>query len=582
MNPNTSIRQEDNDLNLKSCEKKEKNVAEMIVEVSHEEFDAAMGEAYKKNRASISVPGFRKGKAPRKIVERMYGASIFYNDALDIIVPEVLSFVGQNETAKELKLASMPSVTDIDIKDDTGDVHITLAAALYPEVTLAEYKGLSAVRPKAEVTDLEIDTEIESTRLRNARIETVSRPAALGDTAVINFEGFVDGVPFDGGKGEDYELVLGSNTFIPGFEDKVQGMAAGEERDIDVVFPENYSEPLAGKPAVFKVKLNEVREQILPELDDEFAKDVSEFDTLKEYKADIRENILKSRTESSDAAFENALMEKIVETMTADVPDAMVEDQMESSMNNMARQLQSYGMTPEKYLQMMNMTPEQFRENMRESSDKQVRVMLALERIAELENIEISDEDIETEYNEAAVRYGTEVEQVKESVEKDMIVKDLKMRRAAEIVTDSAIAEDPPAESEDKPKTTKKPAAKKTTATKSAETDAEKPKTAKKPAAKKTEDKAETAKTPAKKPATKTAAKTTEKSAETPAKKPAAKKTTATKSADADAEKPKTVKKPAAKKTEDGKAAPKTAAKKPAEKSTAAKSTSTAKKDKAE
>ncbi|MCL2408051.1 MAG: trigger factor [Oscillospiraceae bacterium] len=530
-------------LNLKSIEKKEKNMTELIVKISREEFDAAKHKAYIKNKNQIAVPGFRRGKAPRKIIENMYGNSVFYNDALDIILPDVVSF-SVKEKGDDVRLASFPQVTDVDIKDDES-AEITLNAALYPEVTLGEYKGLSAVKPAVEVADVEIDSELAALQTRNARTETVDRPAINGDTAVMDFEGFVDGVAFDGGKGENYELELGSGTFIPGFEEKVQGMVTGEERDLDLVFPENYSENLAGKAVVFKVKLNEVKSKIMPELDDEFAKDVSEFDTLEEYKADIRAKIAEAKQQEADAAFENALMEKIIESIEVELPDAMVAEHMENSINNFTQQISAYGMNPEMYLQMMNLTPEQFQMNMRDQSVKQLKTMLVLEKIAELEGVKVTDEDIESEYAALAERYGMEVDTVKQSLETEAVTGDLKMRAAAKIVTENATAEAPPAESEvaveseekeSKP-AAKKPAAKKPATKKPA---AEKAEAAtseeKKPAAKKSPaKKAETEKTPA-----------AEKKAEPAAKKPAAKKPAAT--ATADGEKKPAAKKPAAKK----------------------------------
>ena len=430
-------------MNIKSKEKKENSIVEILVEVSAEEFDTAVNEAFRKSRNSISVPGFRKGKAPRKIVERMYGASVFHEDALDIIMPKVLSLLDEQ---LDLKLVGMPHVTDVDIKEDNSGVDVTVSAAVYPEVTLGAYKGLSAVKPAAEVMESEIDGEIDGIRRRNARIEKADRPAVNGDIAVIDYEGFVDGETFEGGSSENYELKLGSGAFIPGFEEKVEGMAAGEERSIELMFPENYAEPLAGKPVVFKVKLIEVRENILPDLDDEFAKDVSEFDTLDEYKADIRERRLKIKREEADAAFENALIEKVVESLEADMPDAMVEEQMDNAMQNFTRQVTAYGMEPAAYLQMMNTTPEEFRENSRASSEKQAKMMLALEKIAELEDIKVSDEEIENDYKEASERYGMELDRVKETVPADTIASDIKLRRAAKIVVENAFAEDPPAD----------------------------------------------------------------------------------------------------------------------------------------
>ena len=430
-------------MNIKSCEKKEKNEADFIVEVNPEEFEAALGKAFIKNRNRISVPGFRKGKAPRKIIENMYGSSVFHEDALDILLPDAFRLVTEES---ELRIVGFPQATDIDVKDDKQGLDITITAAVYPEVTVGEYKGLSAVKLPVEVTDGEVDAEIEGMRLRNASIDVVDRPAADGDIAVIDYEGFIDGVPFEGGKGSGYDLELGSGKFIPGFEDKVVGMSAGEHRDLDLAFPDNYSKELAGKQAVFKVSLIEVKEKILPEPDDEFAKDVSEFDTLEEYRSDIREKFLKSRQEEADVAFENALMEILAGSVEADIPEAMIEEQMEVAVNNFAAQISSRGMDPSTYLQVMGVTPEAFRENMRTTGEKQVRVTLALEKIAELEGIEISDEDVDDEYKEGAERYKMEIDKLKESVDKKTILRDLKIRRAAQIVTENAVALDQPEE----------------------------------------------------------------------------------------------------------------------------------------
>ena len=434
-------------MNIKSSEKKENSLAEIIIEVGAEELESAIGKAYVKNRNRIAVPGFRKGKAPRKIIEKMYGESVFHSDALDALIPDALKALADGT---DLKIVGYPQVTDADFAEGNKGVDITITATLYPEITLGEYKGLSAVKPAAEVADEEIDSEIAGMRLRNASIEKTDRPAINGDTAIIDFEGFLDGEPFENGSGNNFELKLGSNTFIPGFEEKMHGMSVGEERDLDLVFPDNYAGHLAGKAVVFKVKLLELKEEILPDLDDEFAKDVSEFDTLEEYRADIRDKLMKARESEADIAFENALMDKVVESFEADLPASMVEEQMDIGMNNFATQVSGYGMDPSSYLQMMNTTPDVFRENMRKSSEKQVKIMLALEKIAELENIEVSAEEIEKEYEEGAKRYSMEVDKLKESVSESMITRDIKIRLAARVVTENAIAEDPPEEPPEK------------------------------------------------------------------------------------------------------------------------------------
>ena len=466
-------------MNLINSEIKEKNELELTIEVEPEEVEAAVNKAYIKNRNKIAVPGFRKGKAPRKMIEKMYGAEIFLSDALDELIPNALRFV-LDET--EYRIVGYPKVTDVDMKDDNTRVEITLTAGLYPEVTIGEYKGLSAQKPPVEIPESEIDAEITSLMSRNARFEKAERPAENGDIAVIDFEGFLDGVAFEGGKGENYELSLGSGQFIPGFEEKVEGMSVGDERDIDLVFPEDYKEDLAGKPVLFKVKLNEVKEKILPELDDEFAKDVSEFDTLDEYKADIREKMQETKQQDIDETFENALMEQIVESLEADIPEAMIDEQYEKSLSNLTRQISAYGMQPDQYMQMMGLTPEELKEKMRDNNEKQVKAALALEKIAELENIDVSDAEIDEEYKEASERFGMEIDKIKQSVTNEDIILELKLRKATKLVIDSAVVADFKADkpkktadkkSDSKKPTAKKPAAKKTDA-KKAETEKQK------------------------------------------------------------------------------------------------------------
>jgi trigger factor len=479
-------------LNVKNYEQKDKKTAELTVEVTAEEFDKALEQAFKKNKNQISVPGFRKGKAPRKIIEKMYGASVFYNDALDIILPTVCSH-GVSE--KELRTVGYPKIQNVDFGDDKSAV-VTYTVELYPEVKLGQYKGISAVKPAVSVDDNAVASEIAGIQLRNARIQTAERPAINGDTAVIDFEGFVDGVPFEGGKGEDYELVLGSNTFIPGFEEKLQGMKTGEERDLDLVFPKEYKEDLAGKPVIFKVKLKEVKEKILPELDDEFAKDVSEFDTLEEYKNSIREKLLAGKKEESDKAFEDAVLTKVVEGMECEVPDAMIEDYLDGYIENFSRQLASYGMELGQYLSMLGTNIEAFRDNIRPNSEKQIKATLALEKIAELEKLQPAEEEIEANYKEMSEKYGVEIDVAKQSVPKDSIVRELNLRAASKLLVENAIAEEPSEETaeaaaetapEEAPAKEKKTSAKKAKADDTAATKTEEAETAeKKPAAKKT------------------------------------------------------------------------------------------------
>jgi len=442
-------------LKIKSCELGEKSEYQIIVEVTPEEFESAVGKAFIKARKSVFVPGFRKGKASRKIIEGMYGATVFHPDALDIILPEVVEFVDKEQN--DIKTVGDPQVTDIDIKEDKSGVVVTISHAAYPEVKLGEYKGLSAVKLSADIPESLVDAEVETARNRNARIEKAERPAVDGDITIIDFDGYVDGKQFEGGKAEGFELELGSKAFIPGFEDQLIGMNPGEERDIELVFPEEYTPELSGKPVVFKVKLVEIKEKLLPELDDEFAKDVSEFDTLKEYKADIKQRLTDAKQSESDAQFENALLDKLIENIEVEVPEVMIENQIDISVDNFVRQMQSYGMDPAQYLKMTGMTPEEFRANMREGCEKTVKITLALDKIAEVESIEVSDEEVENEYKEASERFEMEIDKIKESVPKDRIVKDIKSRHALKLVTDTAKAEDAPAfEPEEEPKAEKK------------------------------------------------------------------------------------------------------------------------------
>lgn len=432
-------------MNVTTCEKKDNKTTELTVVVTNEEFDKALDAAYKKNKGQIAVPGFRKGKAPRKIIETMYGASVFYNDALDMILPTVCSH-GVSES--KLQTVGYPKIHDVNIEDDKS-VTVKYSVELYPEVTLGQYKGLSAVKPAAVVEESNIDSEIASVQLRNARIQTASRPAINGDTAVIDFEGFVDGVAFEGGKGEDYELVLGSNSFIPGFEAKINGMTVGEERDLDLVFPTDYKEDLAGKPVLFKVKLKEVKEKILPELDDEFAKDVSEFDTLQEYRNSIKDKLTATKTEEAEKAFEDAVLNKLGDTVEADIPDAMIEDFIDNQMENFKRQLTSYGMELDMYLNMMGTNAEGFRANMRPNALKQIKITLALEKIAETEKLEPTEEEIEAYYTNMATKYGVEINVAKESIPVESVKHDLNLNTASKFVTDNAIAVEPSAEQAD-------------------------------------------------------------------------------------------------------------------------------------
>ena len=467
---------------------KEQSTAELIVEVDAQTFDQAIEKSYKKNRGQIMVPGFRRGKAPRKMIERMYGASVFYEDAINLIAPDAFEKAVEE---KQLKTVGQPSVDDVDISDEKV-LTLTFITALYPVVKLGKYKGLSAEKTVESVKKKDIDTELEQLQTRNARIQTVTRKAKKGDTAVIDFEGFLDGVPFEGGKAEGHELPLGSGSFIPGFEEQVIGMKSGDEKDVVVTFPEDYSQDLAGKEAVFKVKCHEVKEQILPELDDEFAKDVSEFDTLDAYKKDIKERLTKQREEKAKEAYDDEILKQAVENMEVEIPDAMVDRALDDMMRDFYYNISGQGMDPDQYLQMMGMNMEGFRNASRPTALARVQTSLLLEAVAAEEKIEITEADTEEEYARMAEQYGRELKEIKKLLKAEDMTEDLKRKKAADLIYDNA-------------KVAKAAAKKEEASEESAE---------------------EVKKAPAKKAPAKTAkADTAEKTEKAPAKKPAAKKT---------------------------------------------------------
>jgi len=433
-------------VNVKSCEKKEKSTCGLVVEITPEEFDAAIEQVYRRNRSKISVPGFRKGKAPRKIVENMYGKGVFYEDALENMLPAVVAFANSESG---LKTVGGPSVDDVDIADDKT-VTITYTIGVYPEITIGEYKGIHAEKPLVEVTESDIDTEVEKERYKNARMETITdRPVIGGDTVTLDYRGTIDGVAFDGGTAENYELKIGSKSFIPGFEEKMQGMFTGEERDLELTFPEDYhAAELAGKDVVFHVKVNEIKSQVLPEVDDEFVKDISsDCDTVAEYRESVKKDLTMNKEANAQTTFENNVMDKLVESVEGDIPDALVDQFIDDQIRNMSASLGQYGMTFEQYVQMMGATVEGFRENMRPNAEKNVKSRLALEKIVELEAIEITPEEIEDELKELAEAYGMELEDIKKQVTEDMVSEELKVRKANRLVMDAAVAEAPaPAE----------------------------------------------------------------------------------------------------------------------------------------
>ena len=428
-------------MNVKSIERNG-NEATIVVEIDKDLMESGVNKAYLKARKQIMIPGFRKGKAPRKMIEAMYGAHVFYEDGLEEIFPEVYDFAVAKQEG--LKAIGRPSLTDMQIADD-GSVTLTLTTEVYPEVTLGQYKGLEVEKAEATVTDEQVQAELERMAQNVASTETVERAAEMGDTANIDFEGFDNGVPFDGGKGENFDLKLGSGQFVPGFEEQVVGMTAGEEKDIDITFPENYHENLAGKPVVFHVKLNKVSVTNVPELDDEFAKDVSEFDTLEELKADIRAKALEQAEKRIASDFENAAVEKAAENTTVDMPKALVENELDTQMERFAYQLQMSGYSMEQYAKMMGGDVSTMRNAFRPAAEKQAKISVTLEKIVEVEGITVTDEEIEEEFKSLAEQYQLEVDKVKEMVPMGELTGSLTTRKAVKLIADSAVAVAPKA-----------------------------------------------------------------------------------------------------------------------------------------
>ena len=428
-------------MTVKSCEKLEKSRVALTIETSAEEFEAAVNKAYLKMRGKINVPGFRVGKAPRKIIEKMYGAEVFYEEAVNIILPDAYEAAVKEQ---ELEVVGYPQV---ELESCTKDgVVFKCTVAVYPEVKLGQYKGLEVEKEEVNVTDEQVQAELDRMAQNVASTETVERPAKMGDTANIDFEGFDNGVPFEGGKGDNFDLKLGSGQFVPGFEEQIVGMSAGEEKDIDITFPEDYHKELAGKAVVFHVKLNKVTETIVPEQDDEFAKDVSEFDTLDELKADIRAKALENAKKQADSAFEQAAVDKAAENTTVDMPKALVENELDIQMERFGYQLQMSGYSMEQYAKMMGGDVSTMRNAFRPAAEKQAKISVTLEKIAEVEGITASDEDIEAEFKSLAEQYELEVDKVKEMVPMDELTGSIKTRKAIKVIVDSAVPLAPKAE----------------------------------------------------------------------------------------------------------------------------------------
>lgn len=458
-------------MSLKGSKKLDTNRYELDIQISGESFKEAIQQVYKKNVKKINVPGFRKGKAPLSIIEGMYGESFFYEDALNLLYADALE-----SAAKEANLEIIDDKMDFDLVSISKEegVNFKVALTTKPEVEVTEYKGLKAEKVKAVVTEDELKAELNALAERNSRMVSVEgRAAANGDTTVIDFEGFMDGKAFEGGKGEGFSLVLGSGQFIPGFEDQIVGKNIGEEFDVNVTFPEEYgAEELAGKPAVFKCKLHEIKVKELPVIDDEFAKDVSEFDTIAELNADNEKKALERKEQQADEDVENQLIEQLIANLKGEIPEAMYASRVEQSVKDFEYRLQMQGMNIDTYLQITGSKLEDLKQNMRPQAEKQVKIRLALEQIAKVENLTATDEDIDAEFAKLAAMYNMEVEKVKAALPVSELVADIVVKKAIDLVKASAEIKEVAKKTE-----AKKPAAKKTTTKAEGE---------KKPAAKKT------------------------------------------------------------------------------------------------
>lgn len=444
---------------VKNVEKKEKNTVSFSVEVDRDEFEEAVQSAYLKNKKKVNVPGFRNGKAPRMVIEGMYGASVFYDDAVDEISSKAFEFAVKEEN---FETVGRPGITNYNVSDEKV-LTIDFEAGLYPEVTLGQYKGIEAPCEDVNMTDADVDAYIDEIRKRNARQITVERAAELGDTVVIDYDGYLDGVRFDGGKAEGTNLELGSNSFVPGFEEQVVGMKAGDEKELNITFPENYHEGLAGKAVVFKVKVHEVNKMELPEVDDEFTKDVSEFDKLEDYRAAIMEQLVAKRKRAVEDDFGYNVLEKAVENMSCEIPDAMIEERMQVMANEYDRNLMARGMRLEEYLRMSGMDPVSFQNMIRPQAEAQVKTDLLLAAVAKAENIEVTEEELEKSIEDLAKAYGVEPEQIKQAIPAESMMDDMKKKKANDLIMQSAVPTAKITEEVKAEKPAKKAPAKKTT-----------------------------------------------------------------------------------------------------------------------
>ena len=447
----------------------EKNMAKLTVEISADRLEKALDAAYNKQKKSISLPGFRKGKVPRAMVEKMYGVEVFYEDAANILLQETYP---EAYDESGLDIVSQPTIDVVQLEKGKSFIY-TAEVAVKPEVTLGKYKGVTVTKIDTSVTDEEVDAEVETQRNNNARTVSVERPIENGDTAVIDFEGFVDDVAFEGGKGENYDLEIGSHSFIDTFEDQLVGKVAGDDVDVQVTFPEQYqAEELAGKPALFKVKIHEVKAKELPELDDEFAQDVSEFDTLAEYKEDVKKKLTERKEADAHRTKEDEAIAKIIDDAKMDIPEAMIDNQVNSMINDFANNMMQQGLSMEQYMQFTGMTMDKFKEQVRPDAVKRIQSSLVLEQIAKDENLEVTDADVEAEIEKMATAYGMEVDKIKDYIqdaEKESMKKDIAIEKAVSFIMDNVkerAKRTTKKAADDTKETAKKPAAKKTTAKK--------------------------------------------------------------------------------------------------------------------
>jgi len=421
---------------LTNVEKKEKNLVVLNITVEADVFAAACERSYRKNVGSINIQGFRKGKAPRKIIEKLYGPEIFYDDAMNECIPDAFEAA---VAESGLKVVSQPSITNVDVQD--GEFLFTAEVYVKPEVSLKEYKGLEVEKEETEVTAEEVEVELARMQSRNARQVSVERESKKGDVVNLDFDGYVDGAAFEGGKGEKFDLELGSGMFIPGFEEQLEGKNVGDECEVNVTFPENYQEKsLAGKPAVFKCKINEIKENQKPELDDEFAKDVSEFDTIAELKADVEKKLGEGKADRAENAYVERVMDKVIEGLEAEIPDAMVETQLDRVAEDFSYRLAMQGMDFETYLKMTGMDQNMFRQVFTPQALRQVKIRLALEKVAELEGMDVTEEDLNAEFDKLAENNKMDINKVKELLAAEDLKMDMLCQKAHDFILENTKA----------------------------------------------------------------------------------------------------------------------------------------------